>query len=464
MADNSNPIDRLDHGDRRGLVRYWHLCGADERVDVLRRVLKHPALWRKAEALPMLSHVGPQLPSQWPELALAVLEAFRAAPLEDAAEACAIAITTAPAEAPDELLRQLVEAFAEQAGPSEARSALRMIASSQADIDHTNRADRLITWLIERCGAEARRTADPLVAWCLQRALVVGLLRDRSLLQPLLRIIAGSESPVSVLLVNGAGDGVVWPACERALEDGAPDELIADLFASVLPAMGPLGSDRFLAPLRQGSRMRPAAFAALLRTAASGNAIDYLWQEALKYAPPAGQVMPISAMRSAVRAIATQTDHPTEHAAAWGELIANSWFHAFGVTQSDEQVPGVWQLDALASHPDFAPGIERALRLALDREPAHRHAEARPWMADARRDPRIASLVLLLLDRPEVHQASCPLSYSKRSRRSRPPTGTEGRMRCSSKGSSQASIASSLAIRSTLRLSSMCIAPTMVAS
>ncbi len=410
MADSSNRLARLNRDDRRGLVRYWFICEPQERRDVLRLVLEHPAQWRAMGAFPMLGNVGSQLPDEWPTFARTVVQAFdrRSAPLEELAEACALAVCTAPkGPSSQPLVDALVAAFVQQAGPSEARWALQLLVSATHHLDQALWCDRLLAWLIERGGAETRRTADPLVAVAVLNALTIALERSNEQLEPLLQIVATSEKPSAVLTVDGTGDHVLWPACERALERGASVDLIVEVFAAVLGAIGPLGSDRMLEPLRRGEKMRAAAFAALARMPGSSLVEDYVWQAALRYAPVGGHLLELGAL-CALRAIAMRIVPPNEHTAAWGELIADSWFHHFGVARSDEPVPGVWQLDELAVEPEFAPGIARALRRVLAHEPALKHAAAREWLADAPGDPRFATIALLYLDDTSEPEAAVP--------------------------------------------------------
>jgi len=405
MADEGTLLAQLDAGDRRTLVRYWFVGPPGSRGEVLRRILEHPELWSRRDVVPLIAQVGSRTPECWPELASAVAEALkrRVCPVEELASTCPAVVRTAPdPERAFQQRRDLAQTFAELAGPGEAKHAVQMLLSAGSETDSegfASWADPLLTWMLERGGAEMRRTTDPQIAFVLRRALVAATSRMPSLLSSLLRLVACSEAPPNVLIEGGDGERAFWPACERALSTGAEDYIVSEAVVAVLPGVRAIGAERFLVPLQGDTRLRRVVLETFAtKVQETGPLAEYLWSEVLRFAPAQSIRFSDAGLRSAMKALQAHGSCPLPHTEAWAEVVAYACLNRSENSPIDlTPLPGAWSLDTLAQEASLAPGICRALTRILKESPPQLHPMARECMRESDTNPRIASLALLCL-------------------------------------------------------------------
>jgi hypothetical protein len=413
--------------DIQALIRYAHVAPSEEAVAITRRLLSDGS-WADAvgDLRGLLDNKLVPL-SAWLTIASEVLQVI----LDDHRTQHEIRAETHDLiellgrRGTDEVRERLVSWFLEVAGPSEARLAIDLLRNGLDRPDGYRHAflrrwcKPLTKWLVDRGPAELARGNNPLVMLHVIETCRADF-PDR--LGGALRILEHSDKPDAVLTVDGAGERIIHPAVEAALEAGLPIEWVDQVFGGAYAALNSLGYERFFAPLdpvREMPRLRGALLDALAHGRwRSGFGIE-VWKRAFMHAPPTSLSFDDDGFATALQALVDaryETAISDEALAAWTEVIVEAWFARFGLRRpSATLVPGVWSLDILAAEPRLAPGIARAFIRELAAAPPDdpRLSAAREVMErGAAAEPRLASVALLRLP-------SGPEPWKPRSRTSR---------------------------------------------
>ncbi len=411
--DKSADLLAVVEGDLEALIRYAHVVSGPEALTVARRLIGD-GTWVEAanEFRGLLDNKLQPLP-EWPGFAFEVFEVV----VEDHRQAGEVRpamqelVEMLGRRGTDEVRRRVVRWFVEVAGPGEAQLALRLVRSGFQRPDGHEHASLerwclpLVTWLVDRGPGELVRGTNPFV---LLHIIETCRTTFPGHLIGALKVLGHSDRPEQVFTVDAAGDRILHPAIEAALEQGLPEEWVDEVLGGAHAALTALGYARFFAPFdpaRGLKRFRKALLGALARGRWQSGLGTEIWMHAFKFAAVEALVFTDDGLEVALRALADAQFRPDVDDAtltAWTEVIATAWFERFGLSHPQLGfVPGIWPLDVLAIHPRLASGIARALARALAAKPGDEPAlaRARAVMARVSDDPRHASVALLLLPR-----------------------------------------------------------------